>query len=85
LFAYECVEGTDGGGRIFTVRPDGTHLTDLLKRRLWTYVGNYGGEPVPQWSPDGSRLLVLASQAPPDASTFVFTIRPNGHGLTWLG
>jgi Tol biopolymer transport system component len=84
LIAYDCVDGESGGGQILTVRPDGTHRTDLLKGRTWAWVGDYKGEPVPQWSPDGSRLLILASQAY-TATTHVFTIRPNGHSLTRLG
>jgi Tol biopolymer transport system component len=82
--AYDCVDGEYGGGQIFTVRRDGTRRTDLLKGRIWGFVGGYEGERVPQWSPDGSRLLVLASQAY-GATTSVFTIRPNGHDLTRLG
>ena len=81
--AYDCVDGEYGGGQIFTVRPDGTHRTNLLKGRIWAFIGGYKGERVPQWSPDGSRLLVLASQD--GATSYVFTVRPNGHGLTPLG
>jgi hypothetical protein len=68
-----------------TVRPDGTHLTDLLKHHQWMYVNTLSGLPEPaQWSPDCSRLLFLATQAY-GADTSLFTIRPNGHHLTRLG
>jgi hypothetical protein len=83
LIAYDCVDGENGGGRIFTVRPDGTHRTDLLKNRSLTFAGGYKGERLPQWSPDGSRLLVLAQQGL--GPVHVWTIRPNGHGLTRRG
>ena len=61
-----------------TVRVDGTHLTNLLKGRHLLYAGG-----VPRWSPDGSRLLFVAS-----AFTFfnhVWTVRPNGRDLTRRG
>jgi hypothetical protein len=68
-----------------TVRPDGTHLTDLLKHHQWMYVNTLSGLPEPaQWSPDGSRLLFLATQAY-GAYSSVFSIRPNGRHLTRLG
>jgi WD40-like Beta Propeller Repeat len=88
LIAYDCLSGLTlppDGSELMTVRPDGTHLTDLLKHHQWMYVNTLSGLPEPaQWSPDGSRLLFLATQAY-GADTSVFTIRPNGHHLTRLG
>jgi len=90
LIAYDCLSGDllpPDGSELMTVRPDGTHLIDLLKHQQWMYVnvlGNSGLHEPAQWSPDGSRLLFLATQAY-GAGTSVFTIRPNGHHLTRLG
>ena len=66
------------GNELMTVRPDGTHRTNLFKGRHLLYAGG-----TPQWSPDGSRLLFVAG-----ASTFsnhVWTVRPNGRNLTRRG
>jgi WD40-like Beta Propeller Repeat len=92
LIAYDCLSNLVlDGAELMTVRPDGTHLKDLLSHRPLTYVNNSGGLPEPaQWSPDGTRLLFLAhaGAAAVGVSTepvHVWTIRPNGHGLTRLG
>jgi hypothetical protein len=61
-----------------TVRPDGTHLTNLLQHRRLTHVG-YG-----QRAPNGSRLVFLASR-PRLQIVHVWTIRANGHDLTRIG
>jgi len=80
LIAYYCSTQPNGSGQLMTVRPDGTHLTNLLAHRRLAYDGN---ERVPQWSPDGSRLLILASRV--TGYDGVWTVRPNGHDLTRLG
>ena len=83
--AFNCTSAQDGSAQLLTVRPDGTHLTNLLKDRRLTYTGYYSpGQNVPQWSREGSRILFLAS---PESSIniHVWTIRPNGHNLIRLG
>jgi Tol biopolymer transport system component len=86
LIAFNCTSGYDGSAQLMTVSPDGTDLTDLLNGQRLTYTGYYspglGG--VPQWSPNGSRLLFL-SRTVSDRTIHVWTIRPNGHDLTRLG
>lgn len=62
---------------LVTLRPDGTHRTDLLKGRH-LLLGSF-----PQWSPDGSRLLFVAG--PYDYLYHVWTVRPNGRDLIRLG
>jgi len=76
-----CISSYDGSGQLSTVRPDGTHLTNLLGTRGLTYAGWYAGERLPEWSPDGSRLLFVASYGTGYPAR-VWTIRPNGHDLT---
>lgn len=77
FIAYDSQPATYGAeGRFVTVRPDGTHLTDLLKGlHAPTYVLR-GGRP--QWSPDGSRLAFVAAGLQAD---HLWTIRPDGSGL----
>jgi Tol biopolymer transport system component len=84
LIAYDgCPD--QGAARLTTVRPDGTHATDLLNGRPLTYVSDAEvAEASPQWSPDGSRLLFLA-RATGHRAVHVWTIRPNGRDLTRLG
>jgi len=70
------------GRPLMTVRPDGTHLTNLLKGRRLTYDGGA------QWSPGGSRLIFLAHGWTGHVWTpydHVWTIRPNGRNLTRRG
>jgi Tol biopolymer transport system component len=90
VIAYTCCD-SQGPQHFMTVRPDGTHLTDLLQGRGLQYVWRTGGitlgptlAPFPQWSPDSSRLLFLASDGS-GRPTHVWTIRRNGRGLTRLG
>jgi Tol biopolymer transport system component len=85
LIAFDCTSPVDGSAQLMTVSPDGTHLTNLLNDRPLAYRGYYSrGEPTPQWSPDGSRLLFLAHGIG-HRTVHVWTIRPNGHNLTRLG
>lgn len=85
LIAFNCTSGFDGSAQLMAVRPDGTHLTDLLNDQRLTYTGYYSpGLGVPQWSPDGSRLLFLARRFG-HRTMHVWTIRPNGHDLIRLG
>jgi hypothetical protein len=76
LIAVECASQPDGSGQLLTESPDGTHLTNLLSGHHLTYDGG-----VPQWSPDGSRLLILAHSLG-NPTTRVWTVRPNGRNLT---
>lgn len=85
LIASDCINGRNGGsGQIITLRPDGTHLTDLLNDRPLIYVSEFHGEHEPQWSPDGSRLLILAHRLG-HRTVHVYTVRANGRQLTRLG
>jgi hypothetical protein len=91
MIAVNCTNPGNGSSQISTVRPDGTHLTDLLQDRPLVYVIFGGGGPGiteagsgPQWSPNGSRLLILAHRIG-HRTIHVWTIRPNGQDLTRLG
>jgi Tol biopolymer transport system component len=87
--AYDCNTKTDPSApsprnEFMTVRPDGTHLTNLLKGRHLAYSQDIYGNG-PQWSPDGSRLLFVASRiiyGGPSSNTHVWTVHPNGRDLT---
>lgn len=86
LIAFEDCAG-NGSGLISTVRPDATHLTDLLKDRPLAppSLAFFGTEArAPQWSPNGSRLLFLAHRIS-HRTIHVWTIRPNGQDLTRVG
>jgi len=92
LIAYDCTDNLKlDGAELVTVRPDGTHLINLLNGRPLTYVNTaaFGPEPA-RWSPDGSRLVFLAHAGAPAAGVshrivHVWTIRPNGRDLTRIG
>jgi Tol biopolymer transport system component len=85
LVAYDCLysQSTDLLGRLMTVRPDGTHRTNLLANRLLKYAPVFG-ERMPQWSPDGSRLLLLGSYTD-GLQRHLWSIHPDGRHLTRLG
>ena len=69
--------GRRGGSAIFVIGVNGRGLT-----RLTTYAPNYDR---PTWSPDGRKILFNSYSDPhPGKSANVFTIRPNGTGLTQL-
>lgn len=76
LLAYDPNSLT--GSQLMTVRPDGTHRTDLLKGRHLLYAGG-----TPRWSPDGSRLLFVAGATP--FLNHVWTVRANGRDLIRRG
>jgi hypothetical protein len=84
VIAFNCRSPVNGSSQISTVWPDGTHLTDLLKDRPLLYVISEGAAGEPQWSPSGSRLLILAHRIG-HRTVHVWTIRPNGNDLTQLG
>jgi Tol biopolymer transport system component len=74
LIAYD--DSTDQGPtRLVTVRPDGTHRTNLLQDRGLSYDGGA------QWSPDGSGLIFIAY----GSADHVWTIRANGRDLIRRG
>jgi Tol biopolymer transport system component len=77
LIAIDCTSQSGASGQLTTERPDGTHLTNPLSNHHLTYDGGV------QWSPDGSRLLILAHSVD-NPTTRVWTIRPNGHDLAPL-
>ena len=87
--AYDCntktnPSATNPRNQFMTVRPDGTHLINLLKGRHLAYTQDIYGNG-PQWSPDGSRLLFVASRiiyGGPSSIGHVWTVRPNGRDLT---
>lgn len=83
LIAYDGCPN-QANARLMTVRPDGTHTTDLLRDRRLTYVSDGWSGGGPQWSPDGSRLVFLA-HAVGRRTVHVWTIRANGRALTRLG
>ena len=83
LLAYDGCPN-QANARLMTVRPDGTHMTNLLKDRRLTYVSDGRSEGGPQWSPDGSRLVFLA-HAVGRRTVHVWTIRADGSALTRLG
>src|SRR4051794_8673801 len=51
----------------FTANPDGSHVQQLLA----------GASEVPHWSPDGSRVAVLACADPPVCDTAAVTVDPD--------
>lgn len=83
VIAFDCRSPVNGISQIGTVKPDGTQLTNLLKNRPLANVIPET-EDGPQWSPHGSRLLILAHRIG-HRTVHVWTIRPNGHDLTRLG
>jgi Tol biopolymer transport system component len=78
MLAYAYISPTGQSTRFMTVRPDGTHLTNLLQHRRLRYAGDA------QWSPDASRLVFLASR-PRLQLVHVWTVRADGSHLTRLG
>jgi hypothetical protein len=84
LLAYACTSSTSPRSQFATVRPDGTHITNLLKGRALSY-DVYGPNAAgPQWSPDGKRLVFQAIKRRQNVDT-VWTIRANGRDLTRIG
>lgn len=84
-YTHHCQTAASRGTstQFMTAGPNGTHRTDLLKRGRFADV-----QGTPQWSPDGSRLLFVAPRLFPGGTgkiSYVWTIRPNGRGLTRLG
>ena len=80
VIAYDGCPG-QGNARLTTVRPDGTHRTDLLRGRRLIYVSDGQNAGGPQWSPNGSRLVLLA-RGTGHRTVHVWTIRANGRDLT---
>lgn len=83
MIAVDCRNPGNGSSQVSAVRPDGTHLTDVLQDRPLVYVISEAGSG-PQWSPNGSRLLILAHRIG-HRTVHVWTIRPNGQDLTRVG
>jgi WD40 repeat protein len=78
--AYACCSTNLWIQQLMTVRPDGTHLTNLLMDRPLIYANR--AEPL--WSPDGSRLLFLA-RGIDHRTAHVWTVRADGSHLTRIG
>lgn len=58
----------------FTIDPDHTHATRLLR-----------GSEVPRWSPDGTEIAVLSCQNPPDCTTAMAIVDPDtGEVVRWF-
>jgi hypothetical protein len=87
VIAYACCSN-QRIEQLMTVHPDGTHLTNLLQGRPVAYAGLaaglVGGAGPPQWSPDGSRLL-LTARGLGHRTPHVWTIRADGSHLTRRG
>ncbi|HEU5476505.1 MAG TPA: hypothetical protein VFU64_01600 [Gaiellaceae bacterium] len=83
LLAYESCCSKQLTRQLITVRPDGTHLTDLLKDHRLAYDRSWRSGDAPQWSPDSSRLAFVAHRG--HHRTQVWTIRADGRDLTRLG
>ena len=82
LIAYDCCSNR-ANQRLMTVRPNGTHRSVLTRGKAADYAGSESG---PQWSPDGSRIAFAASRPLPGVHPDrIWTIRPNGRGLTLRG
>jgi Tol biopolymer transport system component len=64
-----------GVSALFLVHPDGTGLRQLTK---WGLSADH-----PDWSPDGSTIVFVNSEALPIASD-LYTIHPDGSGLTLI-
>lgn len=80
--AYDCCSNR-ATQRLMTVRPNGTHRSVLTKGKAADYAGSESG---PQWSPNGSRIAFAASRPLPGVHPDrIWTIRPNGRGLTLRG
>ena len=60
--------------KTFTVDPDGTDVVRLLP-----------GSELPRWSPDGTEVVVLSCQDPPDCTTALTIVDPDtGEVVRWF-
>jgi Tol biopolymer transport system component len=77
MLAFTCFSRK--GQALFDSRVDGSHL-----RQLTPYSLNVGTKA--DWSPDGDRILFIATQnqGTPDAQVNTGTIRSDGTGLFWV-
>ena len=66
-------------GSLLTVRPDGSHLTDVVHAHRGPF--RYAEVGSPQWSPDGSRLAFTSF----GTTEHVWTVRANGRNLSRRG
>jgi Tol biopolymer transport system component len=74
--------GNDAQQALATVAPDGNGSTLFWKRGSRLYYETESSAEPPAWSPDGSALAFLARTGGESAPLEIFTMRPDGTGLT---
>ncbi len=73
-------QGTDEPSNLYTIRPDGSGLTQLTAFGLGERRATQ-----PTWTPDGERIFTLVEHAPEfDRPRRAAFIDPSGNGLTIL-
>jgi TolB protein len=73
LIAFHCAMANE---KVSVMRPDGTHVRTLLRRRTSTIDGS------PTWSPDGRKIAFTRGlRGPSWRGLGIWTIRPDGRGL----
>ena len=73
LIAFHCAMANE---KVSVMRPDGSHIRELLRRQTSTIDGS------PSWSPDGRRIAFSRGlRGPSWRGLGIYTIRPDGRGL----
>jgi Tol biopolymer transport system component len=83
LLAYDCCSNREEQ-RLMTVDPAGSHHTTLWADPSLHYVTE-NSDDLPQWSPDGSKLVFMARTGPGYPRTEIWTVGADGSGLTQVG
>jgi dipeptidyl aminopeptidase/acylaminoacyl peptidase len=73
--AFAAYSKREPGRNLYTIRPDGTELTQI------TRTGNDDGIGAPSWSPDGQFIAFERSGFPAPIYWVISVIRPDGTGL----
>ena len=71
LIAFQLEQGVNSGYQLFTIRPDGTGITQITHLK--------GGASHPNWSPHG-RMIAFTEEKPP-ASASLALVSPRGTGF----